>query len=255
LPDWKEAQLKAHTTKGQPVCIIPARKTSTRLPGKNKALLGGRPLVQLAIDVAKESKLFSMIVVSSDDEEILEIAYESDVFPHNRPNILRGKNVQQKEICYYVLGLSQVPKTDFFCLLPVTNPFKYASDLIAGYDMAWEKQANYVGSMVRANPPPDHALEEKQGWMVPSVGFQAMAQFQKTTPKWFFDGGFIFARREVFEIEFEYGFYGSKLVKYLLPRKGVDIDTQDDLDYARYLWLKDHPVPESIGTGVANETV
>ena len=249
LPDWKQKQLTAHTVTGKPVCIIPARKTSVRLPGKNKAILGGKPLVQHAIEVAKESQLFSMIVVSSDDMDILEIAYECGVFPHNRPEVIRGKGVQQKEICIYVLGLSQVPKTDIFCLLPVTNPFKYASDLIAGYDLIWEKQANYAGSMVRCSLPSDYALIEKKGWMVPRRGFQAIKQSQKYDPEWRYDGAFIFARREVFEIEFEYGFYGSKVARYELPRRGVDIDTQDDLDYARYLWLKDHPILSTDGTG------
>ena len=251
LPEWKEEQLRIETVKGKPVCIIPAKKTSTRLPGKNKKVLGGKPLVQHAIDLAKESGLFSMIVVSSDDDDILQMAYESGVFPHNRPEILRGKSVQQKEICFFILGLSQVPKTDVFCLLSAPNPFRTVEELKQAYDLIYEKKANYVMSIVQANPPPERALELKKGYLVPTMGFQWMLQTQKLKPKFYHDGAYIFARREVFDVEFEYGFYGSKNVG-ILRRPTVDIDTPEEFRYAEYLWYKSNPT--IIIPGVNDET-
>ena len=231
-------KLQLSETIAKPVCIIPAKKLSVRLPGKNKAIVDGKPLVMHAIDVAKASGIFSMIVVTSDDMDILEMAYEAGVFPHKRPAFLNKPNLQIKDICLFVLKLSQVPKADVFCVLPPPNPFRTAQDLIDGYKMLWEKSANYVMTAVRALPPPQMGLKMAKGYLVPERGFEFIKQAQKLEPLYRHDGAFIFARREVFEIEFEYGFYGSKVVGFELPRKTVDIDTPDDLEYAKYLWEK-----------------
>lgn len=56
------------------VCIIPARGGSTRIPGKNKRLFHGKPIVAYSIETALASGLFQHIVVSTDDVDIMRIA-------------------------------------------------------------------------------------------------------------------------------------------------------------------------------------
>ncbi len=56
------------------IAMIPARLGSTRLKIKNLALLNGRPLISYTINAAKESNIFTRIVVNSDDELFAEIA-------------------------------------------------------------------------------------------------------------------------------------------------------------------------------------
>ena len=55
----------------KPVCIIPAKGDSQRLRHKNKLKLGNKTLVEHAIEVALGSNLFQVIVVTSEDEDIL----------------------------------------------------------------------------------------------------------------------------------------------------------------------------------------
>ena len=55
------------------LAIIPARGGSKRLPRKNLKMLGGKPLVQHTLDAALDSGVFSKIILTSDDDEILEI--------------------------------------------------------------------------------------------------------------------------------------------------------------------------------------
>lgn len=52
------------------VCIIPARFASTRLPGKPLALIGDKPLVRHVWDRAREARVFSRIIVATDDLRI-----------------------------------------------------------------------------------------------------------------------------------------------------------------------------------------
>lgn len=56
------------------IAIIPARGGSKRIPRKNVKDFRGKPMIAYAITVAKESGLFEHIVVSTDDEEISQIA-------------------------------------------------------------------------------------------------------------------------------------------------------------------------------------
>ena len=56
------------------VAIIPARAGSKRLPGKNTKKLRGTPMLTRAINVATKADVFSRILVSTDCEEIADLA-------------------------------------------------------------------------------------------------------------------------------------------------------------------------------------
>jgi len=56
------------------LCIIPARGGSKRIPGKNIKDFLGKPIIAYSIEMAIKSKLFDEVMVSTDDDEIAEIA-------------------------------------------------------------------------------------------------------------------------------------------------------------------------------------
>lgn len=58
------------------LAVIPARGGSKRIPKKNKRLLAGRPLVAWTIEAAMQSKEIDHVIVSTDDQEIHEIALQ-----------------------------------------------------------------------------------------------------------------------------------------------------------------------------------
>jgi len=71
------------------VAIIPARGGSKRIPRKNIKPFHGKPLIAYSIETALKSKLFDQIIVSTDDEEIADVAkkYGAEV-PFIRPKNL-----------------------------------------------------------------------------------------------------------------------------------------------------------------------
>ena len=73
------------------VALIPARAGSVRVPGKNVAPLAGHPLIAYSIAAARASGLFGAVVVSTDSEEIADVArrYGADV-PRLRPAAMAG---------------------------------------------------------------------------------------------------------------------------------------------------------------------
>ena len=56
------------------VVVIPARGGSKRIPKKNIKQFCGKPMISWPIEVAKQSQLFERIIISTDDEEIAEVA-------------------------------------------------------------------------------------------------------------------------------------------------------------------------------------
>ena len=68
------------------LAIIAARGGSKGLPGKNIADLGGKPLVAWSVSAAKSSKYIDRIILSSDDDKIIEAAQaEGCEAPFRRP--------------------------------------------------------------------------------------------------------------------------------------------------------------------------
>ena len=68
------------------ICIIPARGGSKGVPKKNVLPLHGKPLINWTIEAAKRSKYLDSIIVSSDCDEILELAVQQNVLAVKRPS-------------------------------------------------------------------------------------------------------------------------------------------------------------------------
>jgi pseudaminic acid cytidylyltransferase len=81
------------------IAIIPARGGSKRIPLKNIKIFAGKPLIAYSIDAAKASGLFDKIIVSTDSEEIAEVAkaYGADV-PFIRPQELSNDVVGTRPV-------------------------------------------------------------------------------------------------------------------------------------------------------------
>ena len=76
------------------VAVIPARGGSKRIPKKNIRLFHGQPIIWWSIRVALASECFSRIIVSTDDNEIAEIAENAGAeAPFRRPKHLAGDHV------------------------------------------------------------------------------------------------------------------------------------------------------------------
>lgn len=216
------------TTKEEPklACFILAKKHSERLPDKNKLSINGKPLIVYAIEAAQKSELFENIIVSSDDMELLEIAYEHKTLLHKRPYELCTSKIQQRQVMRFLLS---VYGCDHFCLMTPCNPFVTAEDLKAGYEVL--REANYVIS-VKQGKPVEYALKLKRGFIEPKLNVKRTQGYK---PTYYPDGSFLFARSAVFMSEFDYGFYGSRCTIYEIPHISVDIDTKDDYEYAKWI--------------------
>lgn len=113
--------------------IIPARKNSKRFPKKNKALLGGIPLVAHSIQYALDEGISKdQIWVNSDDPEILEIAKGYDVKLYPRVEGLAEDTTSTAAVLEDQLNFfkKNLIPCEAIVLLQVTNPFRPKGKLV-----------------------------------------------------------------------------------------------------------------------------
>jgi len=114
------------------VGLVPARAGSQRVPGKNVALLAGHPLIAYSIAAARQSGVFDAVVVSTDSEEIAEIArgYGADV-PGLRPTEMSTATSYDIE---WVLHVMRERSEEIFAILRPTSPFRSAVTIRSAYE-------------------------------------------------------------------------------------------------------------------------
>jgi CMP-N,N'-diacetyllegionaminic acid synthase len=115
------------------VALVPARAGSQRVPGKNVLPLAGHPLIAYSIASARESGIFTTVVVSTDSEEIADVArrYGAGV-PRLRPAELATSTSSDIE---WVLHAMRDRDEDAFAILRPTSPFRSAATI----RRAWEQ--------------------------------------------------------------------------------------------------------------------
>ena len=143
------------------VAIIPARGGSVRVTKKNIRLLHGKPLIYYAIQAAKATHAIDRIIVSTDDEEIKEVAlkYGAEV-PFIRPPEFCGDCPTEDVVIHAITWLGEHEMyypTIVVCLEP-PQPFRTAKHITRCLDefKDWE-----MDSVVTVSP-----VSERPEWMV-----------------------------------------------------------------------------------------
>lgn len=226
------------------VAIIPARGGSKRIPRKNIKSFYGKPMIAWSIEAALASECFERVIVSTDDEEIADVAKQwgADV-PFMRPRELSDDHTGTipviAQAIEWLRQSGQAPNV--VCCLYATAPFVQPIDLQRG-ERALQKypDAHYAFSVTSYAFPIQRALR------MTSNGGVAMFQpehfhtrSQDLDEAWHDAGQFYWGRADAWckgsPIFSEYS------VPVALPRHRVqDIDTPEDWQRAEWLfkaWL------------------
>lgn len=132
------------------LAIIPARGGSKRIPRKNIKIFCGLPMIAWPIREAFKSKCFDRIIVSTDDEEIAEVAklYGAEV-PYIRPSELAGDYTGTTEVMSHAVRwhLDQGEMVEDVCCIYATAPFLQSKDLVSGLEALKKSNASYALSI------------------------------------------------------------------------------------------------------------
>lgn len=114
------------------LAIIPARGGSKGLPGKNIKMLCGKPLIGWTIEQAKKSVYIDEIFISTDSDEIAEVAESFGVkVPSLRPTELATDASPSSAFVLHTINLYRKKgiEFDYILLLEPTSPLRKKGDI------------------------------------------------------------------------------------------------------------------------------
>jgi pseudaminic acid cytidylyltransferase len=216
------------------IAVIPARGGSKRIPRKNIKFFFGKPMIGRAIETALESEIFDHVIVSTDDEEIAEVAirygatvpfmrpaYLADDFTDTRLVICHAIDWFKKNTCeltsvccIYATSASEISDraNDAFVLPVTTYQFPISRALILNKDKKLEAiDSDFINTR-------SQDLTET---------YHDAGQFYFASPKTWFEEKSILSRKNI---------------PLIIPRYRVqDIDTIEDWIFAEKLYGALHP--------------
>lgn len=219
------------------ICLIPARGGSKRIPRKNIIDFHGKPLIAYTIEAAVKSGLFGEhIYVSSDSEEILQVAASYGAKAIRRPADISGDEATLESATIHLLNEVSSDNFENLCLMMANCPLRTAEDVAGSYKQFVESGANTLMSVMPYGwLYPFWALQEQDGKLTPF--FKEFFVDSKSLPKDIYcpSGAIRWVKVDNFLSEKKY--YGQNLAKYILPfERGADIDTYEDLELAKKLY-------------------
>ena len=129
------------------LAYIPARGGSKGIPKKNIAELGEMPLIAFTIVAAQKSGLFEKVMVSTDSEEIAEVARQYGAWiPFLRyAEFAQDTSKTIDAVMSDKMRLEEMgEKFDEFILLQCTSPFRTAKDIQGAVALAEREHAGVV---------------------------------------------------------------------------------------------------------------
>lgn len=215
----------------KPIAIIPARGGSKRFPRKNIALLNEKPLISYGIKAALESSLFDRVIVSTEDEEIANIAksYGADVF--DRHPDFASDTAHELDACIEVIN-SLDRKPDYFCVVYPTAVQVQSKDLKESYELVKKVDNPCVVMAVSAfNYHPFKTLITDENGRAEIMFPKQIRQQSQSYPKTLASNGMFYWLnvQELLQNKHK-EYYQDNLYCYEIPtERAIDIDAPEDL--------------------------
>ena len=218
------------------VAIIPARGGSKRIPRKNLKPFDGVPMIVRSIRTALDCGLFDQVVVSTDDEEIADVARAHGAqVPFVRPVELADDFTGTAAVIVH--ALSQLPIFDYVCCIYATAPLLQARYLRQGHELLVQHpDKSFAFSVAGFGFPVQRALTlDEQGALTSLYPEFRNTRSQDLSEAYQDAGQFYWGRREAW-LRGDVLFSPASL-PVILPRHLVqDIDTLEDWKRAEYLY-------------------
>ncbi len=211
------------------IAIIPARGGSKRLPGKNTKLLGEIPLLAHSILYAKQHNFIDAVYVSTDDVVIKEIALQYGAIVIDRPQALSGDLEPTVSALKHVLeSIDEIIEN--VILLQATNPLRPQNLLQNAFAIFQEQQTNSLFTVSRSH----HKLGKIINNRFIPYNYEVGQRSQDLEPL-YYENGLLYISKSSVILNNEIITKEAFPLEVNHPFANVDIDTQEDFDYAEYL--------------------
>lgn len=215
------------------IAIIPARGGSKRLYQKNIKLIGGIPLLVHSILYAQaNSEIIDEIYVSTNDVETKEIALQFGAKVIDRPESLSGDLEPTVTALKHVLETINVEVENVILLQP-TNPLRPENLLKDAFSIYKRERHDSLFTVTGNDKKFGKIVDNK---FIPFT--YKIGQRSQDLEPLFFENGLLYITKA--KLIFEDIIISKDALPFEVNHTfaNVDIDTQEDFDYAEYLFKK-----------------
>ncbi len=216
------------------VAIITARGGSKRIPRKNIKEFCSKPIIAYSIEAALESGVFDTVMVSTDDEEIAEIAkgYGAEV-PFFRSEYTSGDFASTTDVLMEVLEEyeNRGQRFDIGCCIYPTAPFITADRLRDAFNTLKDSDADTLIPVVGFSYPPQRAMIIYEGKLIFRHPEYLESRSQDLEKRYHDAGQFYFFRTEALKENRDL-LVGDIIPMELSEMEVQDIDNQIDWELA-----------------------
>ena len=226
------------------IAIITARGGSKRIPKKNIKDFYGKPIIAYSIEAALESSIFDEVMVSTDSEDIADVAIKYGA----KVPFMRSKNTSDDfattaEVLLEVLENYRIRniRFDYMCCIYPTAPFITVSKLQDALKKLISSDADSVIPVVRFSYPPQRAVIIKDGLLGYQYPEYEKARSQDLDPVYHDCGQFYICKTEKFK-RYNSLFTPNTVPLIIAEEEVQDIDNDIDWKLAeiKYKLYKSH---------------
>jgi pseudaminic acid cytidylyltransferase len=219
------------------ICVIPARGGSKRIPRKNIKEFNGKPIIAYSIEAALKSNCFDQVIVSTDSDEIAEVAkkYGAHV-PFIRPDKLSNDYIGILPVIKHAIEHFKKNKVSYVCCLYATAPFISSKIIQESYRQLLITQANYCFSATTFPFPVQRAIRIDENGKIGMLYPEYFNSRSQDLEEAYHDAGqFCWGEGDAFR-QMKNVFSDSS-TPFILPRHLVqDIDTYEDWTRAELMF-------------------
>ncbi len=216
--------------------FIPARGGSKGLPGKNKKMMLGKPLIAHAIETALLSNLTD-IVVSSDDDDILEIAKKYNVKVIKRPDELSGDLAPTLPVMTHAVQTVE-GNYDAVMTLQVTSPLRTVKHINEAIELfSQDGEADSLVSVIKIpHKFTDASIMLLDGKYIKPIDSEKLVLRRQEKPTYWARNGAVIYITRINKVG-EY-IFGGKIIPYEMNKmESIDIDDIEDWQMAEAIML------------------
>ena len=223
------------------LAIIPARGGSKSIPKKNIIPLNGKPIIDYSIIAGLRSQYIDTVLVSSDDEGILNLAKKSGAEILKRTAILSSDEASPHDVIGHVIDTLEKQKMnyDLVVLLQPTSPLRNEKHI----DEAFELLNKYDSTSLISVYIPDKSpfkcfVKDDAGYLKGLINDEAPFMNRQDLPEAYIPNGAIYIF-SVEEFRRKSRIPMTKAVPYIMnAEESIDIDTHEDIIKAERILSK-----------------
>ena len=221
------------------LAVIPARGGSKRIPQKNIREFSGKPIIAWSIEAVLKSGCFDRVVVSTDDQEISEVArhWGAEV-PFVRPDGLSGDYVGIIPVIKHAIEWFGEQGIHFkeVCCIYATAPSITADDIKKGLDILHARQCDFALAITSFSFPIQRAVKiSSNGYLEMFQPEQFNTRSQDLDPAYHDTGQFCWGTSTAWKDDLP--FFNHSVAPVILPSYRVqDIDTPEDWTRAELMF-------------------